>query len=313
MNSIESLKTLAFKDGIFNIVNIADCKSHIKSYSNMYEDIILFSLLQGKSKGFYIDIGANDPTLFSNTKLFYDMGWNGINIEPDIDLIGEFLIERPRDLNLNYAVSDKSGDIVTFYKIGPNDSDGRSRQSTIIDEIKDYRLNNSIPEEVLKIWNPGLKKNIYNLKNIGRREIKRECKISTITLDKVFEIVGDKEIDFIDIDVEGAECLVIKGANLKKYRPKLIMIEDSKNMIKKPKEDVFLIIEKSGYTLLAKDSIGLNRFYVRNEDYKVYKDNLLSLYMPNFIQQINNLALNPKYSEYIKYVRKIEDIINLSE
>lgn len=33
------------------------------------------------SKGFYIDIGTNDPYFFSVTKAFYKIGWSGINIE----------------------------------------------------------------------------------------------------------------------------------------------------------------------------------------------------------------------------------------
>ncbi|MHB8276898.1 MAG: hypothetical protein ACYDIA_04500 [Candidatus Humimicrobiaceae bacterium] len=38
-----------------------------------------------KRKGFYVDIGANDPHMFSNTKRFYLRGWTGINIEPNVD------------------------------------------------------------------------------------------------------------------------------------------------------------------------------------------------------------------------------------
>ena len=52
------------------------------SYSEYYEDIILYLLLFDIKKGFYIDVGAFDPIKVSVTKLFYLKGWNGINIEP---------------------------------------------------------------------------------------------------------------------------------------------------------------------------------------------------------------------------------------
>ena len=43
---------------------------------------ILFYLLNDIQNGFYIDVGANDPNLYSVTKAFYQRGWYGINIEP---------------------------------------------------------------------------------------------------------------------------------------------------------------------------------------------------------------------------------------
>ena len=52
------------------------------SYSQNYEDIYLWRLLQDVHHGFYIDVGAFDHQKDSVTKLFYDRGWSGINIEP---------------------------------------------------------------------------------------------------------------------------------------------------------------------------------------------------------------------------------------
>ena len=50
------------------------------SYAQEYEDIILFRYLHTVAKGFYIDVGCNDPEEISVTRFFYDRGWNGINI-----------------------------------------------------------------------------------------------------------------------------------------------------------------------------------------------------------------------------------------
>lgn len=57
-------------------------RNFLGSYSQHGEDIIFVFLLKGLKKGFYVDIGANDPEIISNTKYFYDRGWNVINIEP---------------------------------------------------------------------------------------------------------------------------------------------------------------------------------------------------------------------------------------
>jgi hypothetical protein len=54
------------------------------SYAQANEDLLLFDALREVSPevGFYIDVGANDPEKDSVTKLFYDQGWRGVNIEP---------------------------------------------------------------------------------------------------------------------------------------------------------------------------------------------------------------------------------------
>ena len=53
-----------------------------KSFAEYYEDFILYVILLDIKNGFYIDIGAYDPTKISVTKYFYLRGWHGINIEP---------------------------------------------------------------------------------------------------------------------------------------------------------------------------------------------------------------------------------------
>ena len=57
-------------------------KHVLTSYSQFGEDIKLFSALRNEESVFYIDAGANDPQSNSATKLFYDRGGHGINIEP---------------------------------------------------------------------------------------------------------------------------------------------------------------------------------------------------------------------------------------
>ena len=50
----------------------------------------------------------------SVTKLFYDAGWHGINVEPSPKWFARIVEQRPRDINLQVAVSETPGEI-TFY------------------------------------------------------------------------------------------------------------------------------------------------------------------------------------------------------
>ena len=78
------------------------------SYAQNAEDIRLARVFDLEAPGFYVDVGAGDPIDCSVTKLFYDHGWSGVNIEPGPR---SALLEegRPRDVNLRIAVSRVEG------------------------------------------------------------------------------------------------------------------------------------------------------------------------------------------------------------
>jgi len=71
------------------------------SYAQNYEDVMLQRAFKDIKKGFYIDVGANDPVIDSVTKAFYDSDWHGINIEPVTEWFIKLQEARPNDTNLN--------------------------------------------------------------------------------------------------------------------------------------------------------------------------------------------------------------------
>jgi len=53
-----------------------------KNYSQVYQDMFILSMLNGKRNGTYIEIGCCDPFFNSNTALLeLEFGWNGISID----------------------------------------------------------------------------------------------------------------------------------------------------------------------------------------------------------------------------------------
>jgi len=92
-----------------------------ESYAQQFEDLILYCALKdarGVENGFYIDVGANDPTVDSVTKFFYDRGWHGINIEPLPDKCALLIENRPRDINLCVGLGSKRDKIKLFQADG---------------------------------------------------------------------------------------------------------------------------------------------------------------------------------------------------
>ena len=87
-----------------------------KSRAYDFEDVILFYIFPDIKNGFYIDFGAYHPEKYSVTKFFYDLGWNGINIEPVPEFYKILVKNRPRDINLNVCGGEKNGNCTLYVK-----------------------------------------------------------------------------------------------------------------------------------------------------------------------------------------------------
>jgi len=84
----------------------------LKSYSQEGEDMILRRLFENQERGLYVDIGAYHPKKFSNTYFFYRAGWIGINVDAMPGSMKKFRSRRPRDINIEAAISDKREELI---------------------------------------------------------------------------------------------------------------------------------------------------------------------------------------------------------
>ena len=142
-----------------------------------------------KKRGFFIELGANDGLFQSNTAFFEkEMEWKGILIEPSIKGFEKCKINRPNSISLNFAcVSD---DYSEEYISG------------------DFKDNNPMSSV-----------------NGVRLKRKNNVKVKARTLEKILDDYCNTKIDFLSLDTEGYELEILKGLNLKKYRPEFILIE----------------------------------------------------------------------------------------
>lgn len=95
--------------------NLHITKYHTKSYAQEGEDMILHRIFERQSVGFYVDVGAHHPFRFSNTYLFYQKGWRGINIDAMPNSMRLFNRFRPRDINLECGISKGGGAYDVLY------------------------------------------------------------------------------------------------------------------------------------------------------------------------------------------------------
>lgn len=206
----------------------------IISYAQNREDVLLHRVLKATKRGFYIDVGANDPVTYSVTKLFYELGWSGVNIEPSTEHYKRLISDRPRDTNLNLGLSNQS-QILTFFEF----ADPYSGYSTFDEAEAKQRAAEGHTYE--------------------------ERKVETRTLAKVCEEFAPGAIDFISIDVEGHEREVLEGADWKRFRPRIVVVEATKPTTPIPNHDGWeQLLLDADYVFASFD--GLNRYYVPKEN-----------------------------------------------
>src|SRR5690348_8028072 len=113
------------------------------SYAQNFEDVMLYRIFRDRPTGFYVDVGAADPTHHSTTKWFYDLGWRGINIEPQNRFFEALERERPRDINLHCGAGAASGQTL-FFEISPTHEwssfDERVRTAARGETIVEYTI-----------------------------------------------------------------------------------------------------------------------------------------------------------------------------
>lgn len=168
----------------------------LNSYSQNYEDLIIEKFFDKKYRGKYLEIGAYHPTRLSNMYRFYKNGWRGAVVEPNPVVKNIFNKIRPKDRFINIGISNKNRDMDYYQFLIP-------------------ALNTFSKKEAEKSI-----KNGHKLENIIKIQTKR------------IEGVVDRKIDYLSIDTEGFDEMILKSWPWGKYSPKVICIEGGNSRIK---------------------------------------------------------------------------------
>jgi FkbM family methyltransferase len=170
------------------------------SYSQFGEDLQVFNAIyhfQKRSTAYYIDVGCFDPVIYSNTLKLHKIGWTGINIDPVPEHIEKFKVSRPKDKNLQIAISSQEG--VANFLCYESGATGKLLMDNSLDKLS----------------------------LMGEKPIKN-INVKTTTLNSVITQNAPKEIPFgfLSIDCEGHELDVLKGNNWEQNRPWIVAVED---------------------------------------------------------------------------------------
>jgi FkbM family methyltransferase len=187
--------------------------------------------------GVFVEVGAYDGESFSNTSCLADVGWTGLYIEPVPEFAEKCRQRHARNPNIvviESAVSNEAGEAELHI--------GDTLTTLSQDQVSDYE----------KIgWAKGLHKGKTN-------------KVSTDRLDTILERANIKiGFDLLVVDVEGLEDKVFEGFSIKRWRPKVVLVEledehpdfkDNDRVVRGARQ-VRRALSEAGYKVLYQDII----------------------------------------------------------
>ena len=174
----------------------------------------------GVRSGFFVEVGANRPQLESQTWHLEQLGWTGVLIEPQPDLADDLRRTRKAEV---FAVAcsspENAGQRMALHVAGALSSLDRDRMAP-----------GAQPERVIEV--------------------------PVRTLDGILaEARAPAQFDFLSVDVEGHELEVLRGFDLTRWRPRLILLEDHVGNLAKHR-----YLQAAGYRLIRR--CGNNGWYV---------------------------------------------------
>jgi hypothetical protein len=180
-----------------------------KWHSQTQQDQVVIGLLRNKREGFFIDLAANDARELSNTyALEQRFGWEGLCIEPNPEYW--FDISRFRTCKLVAAIvgQDRMEEIKFNYR---GVFGGINRED--FDNGEEYKTE-SIPA-------------------------------FTVPLQEVLDRMDTPHvIDYLSLDVEGAETYIMKNFPLSSYQIKIMTVE-------RPDNELQQHLEANGFKLMG--------------------------------------------------------------
>lgn len=174
------------------------------------------------STGFFVEVGAYDPVFQSQTLHLELTGWRGLLVEP----VPEFAE------NLRRA---RQADVVQCACVAPEAAGAgrvalleRRGASTVVFDPRKVR-----PEDLV-------------------------IEVPAATLDSILDAAGLSSIDFLSVDVEGAEPDVLKGLTLSRFQPKLVVVDDRERF-----GETRAVLRQGNYDLVRRT--GHNAWFVPHE------------------------------------------------
>ena len=198
-------------------------------YSSQYnqDKYLEENIFKGFKNGVFVDVGAHDGISLNNTLYFErNNNWTGINIEPIKSVYDSLLINRPKSININCAVCN-------------------------IDGETEFLCNRGYTEMLSGIKDTFDKRHLQRIEHENNQmgSITETIKVKTKRLETILDENAIRNINYLSIDVEGAEYEVIKSINFDKVFIDIIGFENNYEDVSIP---IVKYLEEKNYVVFYK-------------------------------------------------------------
>lgn len=216
----------------------------INYYSQHGEDALLDILFSNQKDGFFVEVGCIDGRRFSNTLTFEERGWKGMCVEAHAGYIESLKKNRPNSIICHCAAGEADEEVV-FY------ANARGSLSTLDKRKEAHWQQNYAP------YFSGFE----------------EQQVKKVRLSTLLDANRVTDIDILSLDIEGYEVEALKGLDLIRHRPKVMVIESDDKEHERQLDEMIL---PYGYTKSLR--LAANLFYVRDQKLeRALKGKILSI------------------------------------
>ena len=199
-----------------------------KYFSQIGQDqYYIENISKKRNHGIFLDIGSNNGLFENNTAaLEFDYNWTGICIEANPSLINDLIKNRPNSKIINCAVWNEDGEV----ELELSNFNHKGIQGNLLSRIS----------------------NLDRSQNYFKKHFKEDRQIVKVKAKTITDIVKDAyglpcNIDYMSLDVEGAEIEALEGIDFSKINIKFMTIEhgNREGYI----DQFFKYLSQYGYTL----------------------------------------------------------------
>lgn len=200
------------------------------SKAQLFQDIICLEINDFKTNGFFVEFGATNGLMGSNTYMLEkQFNWNGILCEPGINWHKELLLNRSCHIDKSCVYSNSDSKITFFESVHPE-------LSTI---------------EIFK----------NSDQHSASRFLMKKYDVETISLEDLLrKYNAPKIIDYLSIDTEGSEFDILNAFDFSKYKFKYISIEHNFQVEKR--NQIYNLLVKNHYKRIYTDISECDDWYI---------------------------------------------------
>ena len=200
------------------------------SRSQLLQDFFVLRELKFKRNGFFVEFGANDGLIDSNTYLLeYDLGWHGILAEPARICHPALFKNRPNCAIDTSCVWSATGASVEFFEC----------KNSVVSTVEQFKNTQAEPRQ--------LEGYTYFVNTISLVDL----------LDKY---QAPPVIDYLSMDTEGTEFEILNAFDWDRYKFRVITCEH--NRTQPMRRQIFELLSSHGYTRKFTDLSLIDDWYV---------------------------------------------------